>query len=337
MAETPATNWHRLFGLILTDFFDGSPFRVETELDVSKVEQFIDVVVIRKEMGKVDLPLPDGMEDLAPHNIISFKSYQEGFTSWSAKELIAYYVNYRKQLSDPMLPEDRFRLFAVCARFPRDLGARVTLEEVQPGVYDCDLGIERIRVIVISRLPQESQNALLQLFSAQAEQVQFAQQHYQQRSARTSSLLQQLLTRYQEEGVPMPVDLDKWVAEFRKEQFIKMDPKERSELVLSLAAEERREFFAYLDSEGRRNFLETLPFQERRDFFETLPFQERRDFFETLPSEERRRLVQNLPPEEGLVGLSPEELFKNLSPEEIKAYLKRLECDPEDQTDGTDS
>ncbi len=335
MAESSPTDWHRLFGLMLTDFFDGSPFRVETELDVSKVGQFIDVLIIRKEPGEMTRRLPDGMEDLADYNVISFKSYQEGFTAWSAKELIAYYVNYRKQLSDPMIPEDRFRLFAVCVRFPRDLARVANLEEIHPGVSECDLSIERIRIIVISRLSQEVQNALLQLFSAQAEQVQFAQQYFRHQATRTSSLLQQLLTRYQEEGLDMPVDLDKWVAEFQKEQFLKLDPKDRLEFFRGMPVEQRRELHREalkdLSLEERLELLQSLPQEEHQNFLQSLPPEERLELFQSLPPEERLELFQSLPLEERLEGLEPEELLKRLSPNEIQAYLDRLKGNSGDQ------
>jgi mannose/fructose-specific phosphotransferase system component IIA len=32
---------HRLFGLLLTDFFTGSPFAVEVERDLSEQQQFL--------------------------------------------------------------------------------------------------------------------------------------------------------------------------------------------------------------------------------------------------------------------------------------------------------
>ena len=44
-------DWHRLFGLLLTDFFTDSPFAVELEKDLSLAQQFLDVVILRK--GKV--------------------------------------------------------------------------------------------------------------------------------------------------------------------------------------------------------------------------------------------------------------------------------------------
>jgi hypothetical protein len=41
-------NWHRLFGLLLTDFFAGSPFEVELEKDLSLKKQILDVAILRK-------------------------------------------------------------------------------------------------------------------------------------------------------------------------------------------------------------------------------------------------------------------------------------------------
>ncbi len=42
-------NWHRLFGLFLTDFFTNSPYVVELEKDLSLKQQFLDVVILRQE------------------------------------------------------------------------------------------------------------------------------------------------------------------------------------------------------------------------------------------------------------------------------------------------
>ncbi len=39
-------DWHRLFGLLLTDFFSGSPFAVDIERDLSEQQRFLDVVII---------------------------------------------------------------------------------------------------------------------------------------------------------------------------------------------------------------------------------------------------------------------------------------------------
>src|SRR5438034_7330767 len=111
-------------GLTWIDFFRGTDIGVETELDLSLKQQFLDLVLIRKEPGPIPRPLPDGFEDLAAHNLVTFKSHQEALDCWALWELIGHYVNYRKQSSPSLqnlLPESDYRLFAVCSRFPQQL------------------------------------------------------------------------------------------------------------------------------------------------------------------------------------------------------------------------
>jgi hypothetical protein len=64
--------WHRLFGLSWADFFRGLPVSVETEKDLSVKKQLLDVILIRKEPGDLPCRLPDGFEELADYNLISF-------------------------------------------------------------------------------------------------------------------------------------------------------------------------------------------------------------------------------------------------------------------------
>jgi len=65
-------DWHRLFGLLLTDFFTGLPFTVEIERDLSEQQQFLDVVVVRRGRARTTAVLPDGLDDLVEHNLITF-------------------------------------------------------------------------------------------------------------------------------------------------------------------------------------------------------------------------------------------------------------------------
>src|ERR1700693_3452217 len=155
--NTDLMNWHRLFGLLLADFFAGSPFQVELEKDLSLKKQLLDVVILRKGEGPFDRRLPDGLDNLVAHNLITFKSYQETLDDWALKELTAHYVNYRKQVSpsvDDLLSEEHFRLFAVCSRYPRSLAGQVTFSQVQAGVYECRRGTDLIRVVVLGQLQQ---------------------------------------------------------------------------------------------------------------------------------------------------------------------------------------
>jgi hypothetical protein len=132
--------WHRLFALSWTDFFRGEPVRVEFEKDMSLKKQLLDIVLIRKEAATLDCRLPDGFEDLASYNLISFKSHKEKLGTWTLQELLGHYVNLRKQESPSMdeadlLPESDFRLYAVTARYPQQLAttAGVALRSVKEG------------------------------------------------------------------------------------------------------------------------------------------------------------------------------------------------------------
>src|SRR5215510_5807206 len=96
-------DWHRLFGLLLTDFFTGSPFTVEVERDLSQQQQLLDVVIVRRGRGRgrgrFAGRLPDGLDGLAAHNLITFKSHREALDGWAVKELVGHYVAYRKLVS----------------------------------------------------------------------------------------------------------------------------------------------------------------------------------------------------------------------------------------------
>src|SRR4030088_2965761 len=97
-------DWHRHFGLWLSDFFADSPFVVELEKDLSLKQQFLDVVIIRKRKGRFAGQLPDGLDDLAGHNLITFKSHHDALDDWALKELTGHYVNYRKQCTPRKRP-----------------------------------------------------------------------------------------------------------------------------------------------------------------------------------------------------------------------------------------
>ena len=221
--------WHRLFGLSLIDFFRGMPVQVELEKDLSLKKQLLDVVLIRKESAPLPCKLPDGFEDLVAHNLVSFKSYQEALDGWALDELVGHYVNYRKQASPSMqdlLPTTDFRLFAVSVRFPRALAQQAELALLQSGVYEVRHFTGSIRVVVIHELPRHDHNALLHLFSAQTDLVEYGKSHYHVRSNETSTLLLQLFKRYSLEAALMP-DLLEQFAEDCIEELLNELPIER--------------------------------------------------------------------------------------------------------------
>src|SRR5262249_20671013 len=92
-----ARTWHRLFGLMLSTHVKGSSSRVETERDLSKRRQLLDVLVVRRGPGEPLWPMPDGLDDFVDHNLLTFKSFREALDDWTLKELTGHYVNYRKE------------------------------------------------------------------------------------------------------------------------------------------------------------------------------------------------------------------------------------------------
>lgn len=285
--------WHRLFGLSWMDFFHGLPVTVEVEKDLSLKQQWLDVVIIRKDAGPLSRRMPDGFEDLGPHNLITFKSYQEALDGWTLHELCGHYANYRKQASPTMqnlLPEEDFRLFAVSVRFPQKLSQQVPLTPIRAGVYEIGHFTGQLRLVVVHQLPREEHNAMLHLFSAQRELVKYGIDHYRQRSAETTSLLKQLYERYRQENLAMPYTLDDLVRD-TIDDLVKSHP---DQIIKKFSAEKR---------------LEGLPAEKR---------------LEGLPAEKR---LEGLPAEKRLEGLSASELIAGLSPEILEALRRQLRGD----------
>jgi hypothetical protein len=222
--------WHDLLGAVLIDFFDGSPYVVQTEVDLSLKKQYLDIVVIRKKEGEFHRSLPDGLAPLANYNLISFKSHQDTFDFWSVLELIGYYVNYRKQASptlDPLLPEEQFRLFCITSRFPENLARQIPLEECQSGVYDINVGLLRIRLLAIRNLTNEPANAMLKLFSIVPEQIEFACRHYHPTSEHTTGIVDNLIRMYRKEDNKMASTLEELNRKLLKEALEKASVEDR--------------------------------------------------------------------------------------------------------------
>jgi hypothetical protein len=242
-------DWHRLFGLTWMDFLQDTPIDVETEIDLSLKQQFVDVVLIRKGTEPILRELPDGFDDLAAYNLMTFKSHHEALDGWALCELVGHYVNYRKQMSPSMqelLPESDYRLFAVCARYPLQLSRRITFTTVREAVYDLQFGTVPIRVIVVSQLPLEKRNAMLHLFSAREGLLRYGRENYRPQSPETSTVLYELFKAYREDP-EMNEKLKQFVRESNKEIFKGMTVEE---VIRSLPPETLRELAHVLQANG---------------------------------------------------------------------------------------
>ncbi len=242
--------WHRMFGIALTDLLTGTAWEVVMELDLSVKQQRLDIVVVRRGKGPQPRELPDGLGPLADHNLVTYKSLREPLDGWALKELAGHSVNYRKQVSpslDQLLPEESFRLFAVCTRFPEKLATQVVWKKVGPGVYDVPWGTDKIRLLVLSEMPLEDRNAFWNLFSADRERIDYASVKYRQRPSDASSLLKLLYENYKEEGVAMTYTVRDFWRDITKEHLDSLTPNERlagmspDELLAAMPTEQLRE------------------------------------------------------------------------------------------------
>ncbi len=204
------TDWHRLFGMTLTDFFTDTAWTVELEKDLSLKKQLLDVVIIEKKEGN-PLPedqIPDGLENMSRHNLLSYKSFRESLDDWTADEFIGHFVNYRKQISPSLkklLPKEDFRLYAVCTRYPAKLAKVFPVKPVKKGVYDLPWASRNIRIIVTGRIEKAERNAVWLMFSAVKDKVGYGVARYRGRMDEMSTTINDLLARYHAEGViPIP-------------------------------------------------------------------------------------------------------------------------------------
>ncbi len=281
--------WHRLFGLSLTDFFHDTSYKVEIEKDLSMKQQFPDVAVVEMKRDGAPGPevLPDGLEELASHNLVAFKSHAQTLDHWAVEELAGHYANYRKQVSPSMnklLPEEDFRLYAVCVRYPRLLSEQVEFRRVKDGVYDFEWGVRTIRTIVTGRVEKAARNLIWLLFSASPELVLFAARAYRWKIP-ASRVVKLVLEKYTKEEVFMTYTMEDFDREVKEYVLKSLAKEEIDNLLKGLSPEER--------SKG-------------------------------LGLEDRLKGLEPEDIEEYLRGLSIEERLEGMKPEVIEEYLRKL-------------
>lgn len=231
--------WHHLFGLGLMDYFTNSCYQVELEKDLSTKKQRLDVLIIEHGSGQPIPELPDGLENLARRNLVTYKSPRQPLDAWAMDELLGHSVNYRKQCSpsfDDLLPEEEFSLYAVATRHPEKLASEFALHPIKPGVYEVQWGSRKIRIIVLSEVAKIERNALWLLFSGIVDKVQYGASQYQSRQPDLSTVMNRLYASYKLEGVPMPYTIEDYKRDLKEETLSWLTLEER---LKGLTPEER--------------------------------------------------------------------------------------------------
>lgn len=266
--------WHRLFGITLTDVLRATPWRVELEKELALQSQLLDVVIIEHlPVATTVSPtweLPDGLEGLRAHNLLTYKSQHEALDAWALDELIGHYVNYRKLISpgSPLAPETDFQLYAVATRHPQGLAARVTLHPTAwPGVFEVTWGIRAIRLIVLNAIEVHPRNAAWELFSVQQDRIRHGARHYPWRRVGAQELLQQLYLMYALEEPSMAYTMDEFVREAHQDFLQRLTPEERQAFLDRIDPEER---LRGLGPEERLRGLGPEELQKLKDYLKTL-------------------------------------------------------------------
>ena len=280
------TDWHLIFAVMLMDSLSPHPFDVIQEFDLSGVGQRLDLaVIVREEQAQGETACPDqpvGLDDLAPHNLFTFKSLRESLNYGSMLELIWYYVSYAKHLNSEdwrqylETPQPSIRVIAVTMRLPHWLrpDQNENQRRITAGVYEVDtqLGLV-LRVIVTRETEQIPRNALWQLLSANPEQVQYGVECYERQSMAFCDVVEILRRYYQMEGVEVPYTLEDYERKARQRLIARLTTEDLEEIIktipkeLFISAFSKEERLAGLSKEER---LAGLSKEERRELAQQL-------------------------------------------------------------------
>ena len=265
--------WHRLFGIALMEVFEGAPWRVELEQELALRSQLLDVAIIEATGGaapgsaleqNLERPddqkrpdgqerpqerpeaqerpdadgqeLPDGLENLRPHNLLTYKSQHEALDAWTLDELIGHYVNYRKLRLDPegqRHRQDAFGLYAVATRFPSGLVRKHPLTPTAwEGVYELPWGGHQVRLIVLNTIAKHPRNAPWELFASEQDRLRQGLIHYRARYPNPhrgghGELLERLYLIHHQENPDMAYTMEDFLRETHELVLANMTPEER--------------------------------------------------------------------------------------------------------------
>ncbi len=218
------TDWHRLLCIMTAPLFEQLGCEVTIEMDLSIKVQRLDMAVVTRTrplcFDKLKAEYYEGFENMAEHNLISFKSFREVFNMTSMEEFYGHLINYRK--IKQLKRRDQVNLYAVTHYHPKGLFKRWQgtpfLKCIVPNrMYDLNL-LTPVRFIIT----KDSDHPILGLFSNNTEQIQKSRDKLAEDAwlhQHVSSYLNKLYDFYQLEGVKMPYTREVFVKEYYPEHY----------------------------------------------------------------------------------------------------------------------
>jgi hypothetical protein len=229
-------HWHRLLGVALEDYFTDSGYRVELEKELARKRQLLDIVIIQGDAGTAPLhEPPDGLEDLRPHNLMTYKSIRQSLDAWALEELVGHYVNYRKAFAPDRSVAD-FGLYAVSTRYPRRLFRGTAVEQVKRGVYRLPVLHRSVTVVVPRQVERHRRNAIWEMFSGSPERFVDGARDYRWHRDEAVPVVEALNQHYQQLGIVMAYSIAHFKHDYLREHLPELSPEER---LAGLSAEER--------------------------------------------------------------------------------------------------
>ena len=93
------------------------------------------------------------------------------------------------------------------------------MQHISPGFYDVVWGTDIIRLIVLSKIPDGEHNAIWRLFSAKGEVVLQAFGQYQINQPEISTIVHDLLERYQQEKIDMSYTIQDYQKDYVRDHL----------------------------------------------------------------------------------------------------------------------
>ena len=172
-------------------------------------------------------------------------------------------LSEKRQPLDVVVVEQENGEPVVCGqhRHPKKVLSLPGVTKAKPGVYDLRVLSMEIRILVLSEMPTEQRNAILSLFSFDAEKVKYAVDHYQWQQEDGSTVINQLLDQYAIEGIAMPYTMEQFRKEYIKAHLGELDIDDRLKGVDPkdvLSRFDPETMLKYLDPEKIEAYLKKL-------------------------------------------------------------------------------